>query len=105
MDFWLCFTCPAHFCELLSGDLGSSAIFLENLIGQVLQRFPLIAVAVAVELDFSLSESMYFLHIHIRCSAHFATISYEPEVVKLEIEDVVSQVLLQCFWEVYYSEC
>ena len=105
MDFWLCFTCPAHFCELLPGDLGSSTIFLENLIGQVLQSFFLIRVAVAVELDFCLSESMYFLHIHIRYSANFAMISSEPEVVKLEIEDVVSQVLLQCFWEVHYSEC
>jgi hypothetical protein len=105
VDFWLCFTCPARFSELLPGDLGSSAIFVQNLISQALNGSHLIGVVVAVELDFFVSESTYFVRIHIRYEAHLTAIPYDLEVLKLEIESVVSQAMLQCFWEIHYSEC
>jgi len=105
MNFWLCFTCPDRFCELLSGDLGSSAIFLQDLIGQALNCFPLSVVVVVVELDFLLPEGAYSVHINIRCNAHLGAIPPDLEALKLEVESIISQVMLQCFWEIRYSEC
>ena len=105
MDFWLCFTCPARYCELLPGDLGSSAIFLQDLIDQALNHFHLSAAVIAVELDFFLLESAYSVHINIRCDAHLGAIPSDMEALKLEVEGIVSQVMLQCFWEIHHSEC
>ncbi len=105
MNFQICFTCPARFCELLPGDLGSSAIFLQDLVGQAVASFPLAAIVIAVELDFYISESTYFVQIHIRCNAHLGAIPSDLEALKLEIESIVSQAMLQCFWEIRYSEC
>ncbi len=105
MNFQICFTCPNRFCELLPGDLGSSAIFLQDLIGQALASFPLAAVVIGVELDFRISESMYLVQIHIHSNADLPTIPYDWDALKLEIECIVSQAMLQCFWEIRYSEC
>jgi hypothetical protein len=52
MDFWLCFTCPTRFCELLQGDLRINTIFLQDLIGQALYYFRLSGAVVVVELNF-----------------------------------------------------
>lgn len=105
MDFWLCFTCSARFCELSPGDLGSSAIFLQDLIGQALNCFHLRAAVVVVELDFFLPKSAYSVHVNIRCDTHLGAIPSDLEALKLEVESIVSQVMLQCFWEIRYSEC
>ena len=105
MNFQICFTCPDHFCELLPGDLGGSAIFLQDLLGQALTSFPWAAVTVAVELDFHVSESTYFVQIHIRSTVRLAVIPYDWDTLRLEIECIISQAMLQCFWEVQSSEC
>lgn len=104
MDFCLCFTCPGKFCELLPGDLESSSLFLEDLIRPVLKSLPLIAAGDFVKLDFSVSESMYLVQIHLRCRVPLEELPCDIEEIGLEIEDLVSQTLLQCFWEVHYSE-
>ena len=104
MNFQICFTCPDRFCELLPGDLGSSAIFLQDLVGQALASFPLAAVVIGVELDFRISESTYLVQIHIHSNAYLAAIPYDWGDLKLEIECIISQAMLQCFWEIRYSE-
>lgn len=104
MDFWLCFTCPARYCELLPGDLGSGAIFLQDLIDQALNCFHLSAAVITVELDFFLPESAYSAHINIRCDAHPGAIPSDMEALKLAVESIVSQVMLQCFWEIHSLE-
>jgi hypothetical protein len=105
MNFQICFTCPDRFCELLPGDLGSSAIFLQDLVGQALASFPLPTVVIAVELDFRIPESTYLVQIHIRSNARLGAIPYDWDTLRLEIECIISQVMLQCFWEIRYSEC
>lgn len=105
MNFQICFTCPDRFCELLSSDFGSSAIFLQDLVGQALPSFPLPTVVIAVELDFRISDSTYLVRIHIRSNARLGAIPYDWDTLRLEIECAISQAMLQCFWEVRYSEC
>ncbi len=70
----------------------------------VLKGFPLIAAEDFVKLDFSVSESMYLVQIHLRCCDPLEELPYDIEELGLEIEDLISQTLLQCFWEVHYSE-
>lgn len=84
MDLWLCFTCPARFCELLPGDLGSSALFLQHLIGQVLNSFHTRTELVAVELDYIISETVYSVDLHIRYDAHPADVPFKTELLQLE---------------------
>ncbi len=104
MDFCLCFTCPGKFCELLPGDLESSSIFLEGLIRPALKSLPLVGVEYTIKLEFSVSESMYLVQICLRCCVPLKELPCDMEEISLEIEDLVSQTLLQCFWEVHYSE-
>jgi hypothetical protein len=104
MNFRICFTYLSHFSELLPGDLERSAIFLQDLIGQALNSFPLSTTVTAVELDFCILKSSYFVQIYIRCDVHLA-IPNELDALRLEIERIVSQMMLRCFWEIHYSEC
>ncbi len=101
----LCFTCPSKFCELQPGELGSNTIFLQNLIGQALSNFHVLAVVDTIELDCCFSESTYAVHIYLQYDTHIAAIPYDQEALKLEVESVVSQAMLQCFWEIHCSEC
>ncbi len=105
MDFWLCFACPAKFCELLLSDLESSMSFVEDLINQVLKGLPLITLVVTTKLDFSLSENMYSVQLHILCCVNPEETPNDLRLMRLKIEAVISQALLQCFWEVLYAEC
>lgn len=104
MDFWLCFTCPTQFCELLPGDLGGNAVFLQNLIDQTLDCLRLTTVVIAVELDFLLAECVYSVRVHIRCDTQLSLVLSDLEAFKLETEAVVSRTMLQCFWKVNSSE-
>jgi len=105
MNFWLCFTCPSRFCELLPGDLESSAIFVEDLISQALKSLTLIAIVSTVKLDFLIRESIYFIRIHIWYYVRSKEVPNDLEATMLEIESLASQALLQCFWEVRCAEC
>ena|ERR1700694_4342628 len=48
--------------------VGSSAILLQDLVGQALASFPLASAVIAVELSFCIYESTYLVQIHIRCN-------------------------------------
>jgi hypothetical protein len=104
MDFWLRFACSARFSELLPGDLVGGAAFLENLTYQVLSSFPLPTDVDEVKLSFSALENTYQIQIYVRCYVHLKEMPYDPETTRAEIECLISQALLQCFWEIQYLE-
>jgi hypothetical protein len=48
---------------------------------------------------------MYFIQIHIQQYVRHYEFLSDLAVGRLEVECLVSQALLQCFWEVHYAEC
>lgn len=104
MYFSLCFTCPARFCEITE-DKDDSIDFLKNLVSQMAESLPLSATIENVMLNYSEKEHMYYVRIFVHTFMIFENDAPDQGDMTLLIEGYISQVLLQCFWEVNAFGC
>ncbi len=95
------FHCPARYSEVLPADLEGAGRYVEGLASHVLRALPAIALVNNVEINFCLPENMYIIHIRICYYEQANTTALDLDTIELRIECVLSQALLQLFWEVY----
>jgi hypothetical protein len=98
----LCFYCPGRYSEILSSDLESAEIIVKSLICYALERLPLPATLNRVEIDFLPAEYLYTICLSIQCCGDVEYPENNPVDMKLRLECLLSQVLLQLFWEVHF---
>ena len=103
--FQICLQCPGRFCELIAGDLEEAEFTVEDLVSQVLKELPSIAIVNKTEVDFFPSDNMYAFLIRISYYEKVKDASNDFEDIKLRVEGLVSQALLQLFWEVFLYDC
>src|SRR5947208_13956296 len=102
--FQICLQCPSRFCELIASDLEEDEFTVEDLVSQALKELTSIAIVNRTEIDFFPSENMYTILMSISCYEKAEDSSNDSEDIKLRIECIVSQALLQLFCKVYLDE-
>ena len=104
MYFSLCFVCPARFCEITENMLCNVA-FLKHLLSPRLNDSSLLVSVDSVMLDYSQKEHMYYVCVLVYYYTSPESAANDIEEMKLKLEGHMSQLLLQCFWEVSAFGC
>ena len=98
----LCFYCPGRYREVLPSDLDGAEVIIKKLVSYALERLPSPAVVNYVKIDFFPAEYMYTTCLSIQYCGNAEDPKNNPIDRKLQLECLLSQVLLQLFWEVRF---
>ena len=98
----LCFYCPGRYSEILPSDLEGAEIIVKKLVCYALERLPSPAIVHDVKIDFIPSEYIYTTCLSIQYYGNVEDPKNNPIDRKLQLECLLSQVLLQLFWEVHF---
>lgn len=98
----LCFYCPGRYSEILPSDLENAEIIIKKLVSYALEKLPLPAIVTNVKIDFFPAEYMYTTCLSIQHYGNVEKLENNHVEMKLQLECLLSQVLLQLFWEVHF---
>jgi hypothetical protein len=98
----LCFYCPGRYSEILPSDLENAEIIVNKLVSYALEMLPSPASVNRVKIDFFPAENMYTTCLGIQYYGNVEDPENHPIDMKLRLECLLSQVLLQLFWEVHF---
>ena len=98
----LCFYCPNRYSEILPSDVEGAELIIKRLVNSALERLPSPASINRVEIDFYPVHNAYTICLSMQYDGDGEYPGNNPVDMKLRLECLLSQVLLQLFWEVHF---
>lgn len=95
-----CFYCPGRYSEILPSDLEGAESIVKKLVSYALELLSSPATVNRVKIDFFPAENMYTTCLGIQYYGNVEDSGDNPIDMKLKLECLLGQVLLQLFWEV-----